>query len=76
MKLDEPSEVQSHLLGRILAIEQALNIVITANPHSHEIAGAIQHDLQALTEHGLSEPARDGLLEGIAACQKSLLRGL
>ena len=75
MKLDELSEVQSHLLGRIMAIEAAVNALITTNPHSAEIACAIQADLQAASAHGLCEPVKDGLLDGIQASGTALLKG-
>ena len=74
MKLDESSDVQSHMLGRIMAIERALNVLVTTNPHSTEIAGAIREILQELSAHALCEPVQDGLIDGIAAAEVAMLR--
>lgn len=73
MKLDQLSDVQSHMLGRVMAIECALNVLITTNPHSHEIAGAIREHLQQLAAHAIGEPVRDGLIDGIQAGQAQIL---
>lgn len=73
MNLDELSDAQSHLLGRIMAMECALNVLVTTNPHSPEIAGAIRECLQQLAAHALCEPARDGLIDGIQAAGRLIL---
>jgi hypothetical protein len=74
MNLEELTPVQSHLLGRIMAMEVALNVLITTNPHSREIAVAIRETLQALSAHALCEPVQDGLIDGIQAAGLQMLR--
>lgn len=74
MKMDELSDAQSHMLGRMMAIECALNVLITTNPHSREIAGAIRERLQELSAHAIYEPVRDGLIDGIQAGASQILR--
>lgn len=75
MKLDQLSNVQSHMLGRIMAVECALNVLVTTNPHSREIAGAIRERLQQLAAHAICEPVRDGLIDGIQAGEAQILAG-